>query len=223
VTEPAPDYVDLDAGLEEVNGGRVAKDVGADPTSGARVIEASSMAAHDLVDAKAGEWLSTCREDRAVRRRWRVHRLEQRGQKSSRLAPEWACAPLVALAVQAHEWMVTEIEVFNTKISSLLHTRSGVVEEEQEGSVPQSEAPIARQMAEQTLDFVPFQESCLRWSGPLHWHACHALADEQHFRRSPSDVLEKAVQRGQALIARANVVSAVHFEMLEKADDAFVR
>ncbi len=31
------------------------------------------------------------------------------------------------------------------------------------------------------------------------------------------------MQRGQALIACANVVSAVHFEMLEKADDPFVR
>jgi hypothetical protein len=31
------------------------------------------------------------------------------------------------------------------------------------------------------------------------------------------------VQGGQALIARANVVSAIHFEMLEKADDPFVR
>jgi len=119
--------------------------------------------------------------------------------------------------------MVTEIEVFNTKISSLLRTRSGVVEDEHEGSIPQSEAPIARQLAEEILDFVPFEESCLPWSRALHRHACHALADEQHFRRSPSDVLEQAVQRGQPLIARANVVSAVHFEMLEKADDQFVR
>jgi len=58
VSEPASDYVDLDAGLEEVNGGSVAEDVGADRSSGTRVIEACCVTPHDLVDTEAGEWAS---------------------------------------------------------------------------------------------------------------------------------------------------------------------
>jgi hypothetical protein len=136
VAEPTPDHVDLDAGLKKVNGGGVSEGVRADPSSGARVIEACSMPPHDLVDAEACEWLSVCREDWHLRRGWWwIHGLEQRSQKRRRLVPEWAGAPLVALAVQAYEWVVTEIEVFNTQIGSLLNTRSGVVEEENEGAV----------------------------------------------------------------------------------------
>src|SRR5216684_2893197 len=66
---------------------------------------------------------------------------------------------------------------------------------------------------------VSFQEACFRWSHPLHGHSRHALALDEHFRCSASDVLEQAVHGGQALVARANVVTTVDFEMLEKADD----
>jgi hypothetical protein len=45
--------------------------------------------------------------------------------------------------VQAHEWVLTEIEVFDTKIGGLLNASSGVVEEEDEGAVPQSETAVA--------------------------------------------------------------------------------
>ena len=177
------------------------------------------MTPHDLVDAEAREWLSVRREDRRLRRRWWVQRLEQRGQQRRRLMPEWAGPPLVALAVQTDEWVVTEIEVFNTKIGGLLNPRSGVVEEEQEGPVPQSEAAVAGQVAEEILDLVAFEESCFRWSHTFHRHSGHALADDEQFGCSPSDVLEQAVHSSQALVARANVVTPLDFEMLEKADD----
>src|SRR5260370_37871218 len=142
--EPHPDHVTLDARLQKVNCGGVPEDVRADPTSGARVIEACSVAPHDLVDAETREWLAVCRKDRRPRRWWWMYRLEQRRQKRRRLMPERACAPLVALAVQAHKWVLTEIEVFNTQIGGLLSARSGVVEEEDEGPVPQSETAVAR-------------------------------------------------------------------------------
>jgi hypothetical protein len=74
-------------------------------------------------------------------------------------------------------------------------------------------------VAEEILDFVPLQEARFRWSQTLAWHSRHALADDEHFGRSPSDVFEHAVQGGQALIARANVITTVDFKMLEKADD----
>ena len=62
--------------------------------------------------------------------------MKQQCQQVRGLVPEWACSPFVALAVQAHEWELTEIQVFDAKIGSLLDTRSGVVQEEDEGSIP---------------------------------------------------------------------------------------
>ena len=44
--------------------------------------------------------------------------------------------------MQADQWVVTEIEVFNAQIGGLLNTRSGVVEEEQEGPVSQAETVV---------------------------------------------------------------------------------
>jgi hypothetical protein len=125
--------------------------------------------------------------------------------------------------VQADEWVVAKIEVFDAKIGSLLSTRAGVVEEEDEDPVPQSQATVARQVVEEILHFVAFKESRLCRSHTLHRHGRHALAHDEHFWCSPSDVLEQAVHGGQALIARTNVVPPVNFEMLEKADDPFER
>src|ERR1700730_9975538 len=120
--------------------------------------------------------------------------------------PEWARAPFVALAVQAHEWVITEFEVFNAKIGGLLDARSGVVEKEDEDSVPQRETAVTGEVAEEILHFVAFEESCFRWSHTLHRHRRYTLADGQHFRFSPSDVLEQAVHGSQALVARTDVV-----------------
>ena len=56
--EPAADDVDLDAGFEEVHGGRVPEGVRADTAAGSDVVEIGGVTADDLVDAVAGEWLS---------------------------------------------------------------------------------------------------------------------------------------------------------------------
>src|SRR5947207_264616 len=88
-----------------------------------------------VTSAEASEWLSVRREDRRSRRRWWIQRLKERAHTRRCLVPEGACPPFVALAMQADQWVVTEIEVFNAQIGGLLNTRSGVVEEEQEGPV----------------------------------------------------------------------------------------
>jgi len=58
VTQPASDDVDLDAGLEKMNGGSVSEDVRTDRSPRPIIIEACSMTPHDLVDPKAGKWAS---------------------------------------------------------------------------------------------------------------------------------------------------------------------
>jgi len=95
-----------------------------------------------VTSAEASEWLSVRREDRRSRRRWWIQRLKERAHTRRCLVPEGACPPFVALAMQADQWVVTEIEVFNAQIGGLLNTRSGVVEEEQEGPVSQAETVV---------------------------------------------------------------------------------
>ena len=100
------------------------------------------MTPHDLVDAEAGERPAVRREDRVSA--W-VGDSATGGACSVAgcLVPEWACSPFVALAMQANQWVVTEIEVFNAQIGGLLNACSGVVEEEQEGPIPQREAAVS--------------------------------------------------------------------------------
>jgi len=78
-------------------------------------------------------------------------------------------------------------------------------------------------VAEEILHFVAFEESRFRWSHTLHRHRRYALAYDQHFGCASSDVLEQAVHGGQALVACADVVTSVHLEMPQKADDPFER
>jgi len=54
MAEPAADHVDLDAGLEEVNGRGMTEGVRADPAPGPGIIQARCVAPDDLVDARAG-------------------------------------------------------------------------------------------------------------------------------------------------------------------------
>lgn len=74
-------------------------------------------------------------------------------------------------------------------------------------------------MTKQVLDHVSFKETCLCRSDTLHRNGRHPLADREHFRRSAGDVLEEAVHGRQALVAGANVVATVYFEMFEEADN----
>jgi hypothetical protein len=56
VPEPAADHIDLDTRLQQVNGGRVPKDVGPDPAAGgALVLKTRGMPPDKLVDAEPRE------------------------------------------------------------------------------------------------------------------------------------------------------------------------
>src|SRR6266705_594181 len=132
----------------------MAEDVRADAAAGAGIVEAGGVAAHDLVDAEAGERLPACREDRGCGAGCRAGRLEQRAEQFGGLPPQRAGPPLVALAVQADHRVLPQIEMPGPEIGRLLRPCPGVVEEQQQGPVPQRQPAVAWQPAEQLLDRV---------------------------------------------------------------------
>jgi hypothetical protein len=73
-------------------------------------------------------------------------------------------------------------------------------------------------VTEQCLDLVALQEVRLRWRPALDRDGGYLLADSEHLRRSCGDVLKEAVQRGEPLVARADVVSAFLLEVSQERD-----
>ena len=66
-------------------------------------------------------------------------------------------------------------------------------------------------------DFLAFQELSLRWRNSLDRDQRHPLAGGEHFGHLPAHILKEGAQRGQPLVATANLVLTVFFEILEKS------
>ena len=115
--------------------------------------------------------------------------------------------------------MLCEVEVLDAQIGGLLHARAGVVEEQDQRPVAEREASVAWHATEQRLDLVAFEEVCLRRRDALDRDRGDLLADSEHLRRSGGDVLEQAVDRGEPLVAGADVVAAVLFEVSQERED----
>jgi hypothetical protein len=120
--------------------------------------------------------------------------------------------------METDHWMISEVEVLDTKVGHLLNPRTAVVEEQQQGSVPQGQRAIVRKTAQKILHLVPLQERCRGRRRPFHRDRRHPLADAQHLRCPSGDVLEEGVQRGQPLVAGADVVASVLLEVAKEAD-----
>ena len=73
------------------------------------------------------------------------------------------------------------------------------------------------------MDLVAFEEPGLRWRDAFGGDRGDLLADGQHLRRAGRDVLEQRVDRGEPLVAGADVVAAVLFEMAQERDDPLER
>jgi len=137
--QPGPDNIHLNPGLKEMNGGRVAKDVGRDPswlTVGTFFKNSEGMAANDLVDPEAGQRSRTSRgKDRAFQQ-WPLS--QELLKEGGGPGPQWTDPPLVALSVKAGSRLWTEVQMAHTQIRYFLHSCPGVVEEEQQGMIAQS-------------------------------------------------------------------------------------
>ena len=64
-----------------------------------------------------------------------------------------------------------------------------------------------------------FQEPCLGGRHALGRDRGHLLAGPEHLRRPGGHVLEEAVQRGEPLVAAADVVAAFFFQVSQERQD----
>ena len=115
--------------------------------------------------------------------------------------------------------MLAEVKVFDPQVSDLLRTGPGVVEEEQQGVIPQAETPFVGQRAKQRLGLVTLKEVGLSRSRALHWDGGDPLAYVEHLRGPCGDVVEERVEAGEALVARADMVMTINLEITKEPDD----
>jgi hypothetical protein len=100
-----------------------------------------------------------------------------------------------------------------------LDARAGVVEKQDQRPVAEREASCAWHPFQERLDFVAFEVVRLGWCDPFHWDRGDLLTDREHLRGSGGDVLEQAVDRGEPLVAGADVIAAVLFEVAQERED----
>src|ERR1039458_8736228 len=81
--------------------------------------------------------------------------------------------------------------MFHSQVGDLLCPCPGVVEEQEQGTVPLDETPRSGEVPEQGLDLVALEEVRLCGCRPLHRDCCHPLADAEHLRLSAGDVVEQ--------------------------------
>ena len=101
--------------------------------------------------------------------------------------------------MQAHQRVLAEVKVLGAQVGGLLGAGAGVVEEQDQGAVPQCERAVAGQVAQEVFDLVLFEEPGFWRGGALDRDGGHLLAGGEHFRFPSGDVVEQAVQGGQPL------------------------
>jgi len=224
VTQPGADDIDLDASLQEMDGGGVAKHMGGDCRRagiGPPLRQMASVAPNDLVDPEAGESLATVRgEYRALCLTCHRLLLQQSLQKAGGLPPERADAPLVALAMEPDEGVGAEFEVLDPKVGDFLDACPCIVQEEQESAVPQRLASLGGQACQDSFHLLAFQPDRFRRRDSLRGNGRHPRCFSQHLRFPASEIVKEASQCRQALVASPDVVAPFSLEGVQEAKHA---
>ena len=97
----------------------------------------------------------------------------------------------------------------------------GVVEEDEEGSVPEGVTSPDRQLLQKGGHFFSLEEMSLGRCDAFDGSGGHTLTDLDHLRNAAGDVPEEGADRGQTLVAGSNVVAAGLLEMSEKGHNPF--
>jgi hypothetical protein len=59
--------------------------------------------------------------------------------------------------VQTHDWVLAEVEVLGPQVGDFLCAGAGVVEEQDQGAVPQRERAAAGQVVQEVFDLVALE------------------------------------------------------------------
>ena len=86
--------------------------------------------------------------------------------------------------------MLSQVEVLRAQAGDLLGAGAGVVEEQDQGAVPQRERAVAGQVVQEVFDLVALEEPGLRRGGALDRDGGDLLAGGEHLRCPPGDVVE---------------------------------
>src|SRR5208283_1333958 len=94
--------------------------------------------------------------------------------------------------------------------------RAGVVQQEEQGAIPNGEPSLARHVGEKRLDLVTFEITGLRRLRSLRRDGCDPLGLAKQFRRLRPDIDEERVQHRQPMVPRSDAIAALGFEMGEE-------
>ena len=90
-----------------------------------------SVSPHEFVNTKSCQGTSLTRGENRVLAAGAGHLIQKTTQECRSLGPQRTIAPLVALPMQMHPWVWTELKIRGAKVGDLLHTRTSVVEKQQ--------------------------------------------------------------------------------------------
>ena len=134
MAEPPTDDINLDAGFQQMNRRGVSKYVRGNSLRlavGTVLDYWFSVSPHEFVNTKSCQGTSLTRGENRVLAAGAGHLIQKTTQECRSLGPQRTIAPQVALPMQMHPWVWTELKIRGAKVGDLLHTRTSVVEKQQ--------------------------------------------------------------------------------------------
>lgn len=113
-----------------------------------------------------------------------------------------------------------EFQVRDREVRNFLYTRSGIVKEEQQGAIAASASSSGGQPGKQSAQFVTIQEAGFVKRSSFGRNRGNSLRHRHHLGHARGGVLKEAVQGGQPLIASANLIAALRFQIAQKVGHA---
>jgi hypothetical protein len=111
-----------------------------------------------------------------------------------------------------------EIHIGDPQVGDFLNPRPGVIEDHEDSPIAERKGPLARQVLEQSLDFVALQIISLRRRSAFRRNRLHTLSVGQHLRILEADIPVESMQSGEPLIACAHVISARDLDHVEEVE-----
>jgi len=81
-------------------------------------------------------------------------RLDETPEDARGLIPQRTVAPLVSFPAQPHMGRTLKRKLRSSQVGDLLHSGAGVVKEQEQRAIAQSETAVVRKSSEKRLDFL---------------------------------------------------------------------
>ncbi|EMP56845.1 hypothetical protein MSNKSG1_03525 [Marinobacter santoriniensis NKSG1] len=118
--------------------------------------------------------------------------------------------------MQPYSGLRTECQVRCAQIRYLLYACSGVIKEAKQGLVAQSLRVVGGQGSEQSINLVAFEIQSLARLPAFDGNGGNLLCFPEHAGLTAGKILEKGMQRRQALVSGSNPITTFLFKVLQK-------